>query len=448
MCLCVCVCMCVCVCHGLACRLRGGWCITNTQYLAELLESQPGSFGGFHACEGKEPDSGLWASYIVKRLWSKPSKVAELAAAADSWRKLENTTVAFRAVANSGVCKTEADFHQNRRRCLDIDCGGFAWRKPHFNQFGEEDDPPVCFFFRKTQADLNESMRKDDRFDFYLAPPDFHPDCAFKPGRDPAPACHIGWKVEDDRRVHAFACQVIVPQASQYTYYCTCGFHCGYCGLQQHDKKKQMVLFSVWNHPEGEGRVENMYVTAGAVANPFGGEGMGMGAYCTTGTNSPTEPDLAVWSAGVPYTFAVRSFAADNGSRIVCSFHKPDSGWVKFAEHLRPEPNVAERGKLWGLYSFIEDFVGNSVRRSALFSAWVQDEPHAPWRPVSRMQGTSTADLDVPNKCVRLKHCSEGGGCGHDQVVLESGGDVLDDCGLYCGNLNPAPVPLELEGLR
>ena len=38
----------------------------------------------------------------------------------------------------------QADFAANRRRCLDSDCGGFAWRKPHFNQFGEEDDPPVC----------------------------------------------------------------------------------------------------------------------------------------------------------------------------------------------------------------------------------------------------------------------------------------------------------------
>ena len=36
-------------------------------------------------------------------------------------------------------------------------------------------------------------MVASDGYDFYLAPPDYHPDCSFKVGRDPAPACHVRW---------------------------------------------------------------------------------------------------------------------------------------------------------------------------------------------------------------------------------------------------------------
>eukprot|EP00971_Amphidinium_carterae_P305776 6076991-Amphidinium_carterae.2 len=112
----------------------------------------------------------------------KTSPLQLMAAAA--WQKFENTTVSFKAVLNSGVCKTELEFKQNRQRCLDclllanpakfsrepqerevrfvvcheeMDCAGFAWQKPHYNQFGEEDNPPVCFFFRRTQEELKKA---------------------------------------------------------------------------------------------------------------------------------------------------------------------------------------------------------------------------------------------------------------------------------------------------
>merc|ERR1719230_1794277 len=101
------------------------------------------------------------------------------------WRKLEDITVTFKAAANGGVCRSEGDFLENRRRCLAIDCGGFAWRKPHFDQFDEEDDPPVCFFFRRTPSELNEALTCNDKFNFYLAPEDVVLDTSFKPGRDP-----------------------------------------------------------------------------------------------------------------------------------------------------------------------------------------------------------------------------------------------------------------------
>ena len=152
-----------------------------------------------------------------------------------------------------------------------------------------------CFFFRRTQVELREALKEDKGFDFYMAPADFSPDCSFKPGRDPAPSCHVQWKVAG--KVHAFACQVRVPEPSSCTYYCACGFQSGYCGIQQHQGQKQQVLFSLWNHPAGE-KVENMSVAEGVEAEPFGGEGMSLGAYSVTGTGKQADSELASWNAG------------------------------------------------------------------------------------------------------------------------------------------------------
>ena len=72
------------------------------------------------------------------------------------------------------------------------------------------------------------------------------------------------------------------------------------------------------------------------------------------------------------YLFVIRSRAVESGSEVSCHLHKPQEGWVEFARHLRPEPGE-DRGKLWGLYSFIEDFTGSTaedesnVRHKAFF---------------------------------------------------------------------------------
>ena len=87
------------------------------------------------------------------------------------------------------------------------------------------------------------------------------------------------------------------------------------------------------------------------------------------------------------------------------------------------------------------------MRRSAQYAAWVQVEPGAAWQPVSSIEGTSSADLDVPNKCVRRVECKgEGGMPGSvcEAVFMETGGDALPECGLCCGDLQAPPVPKAL----
>ncbi len=419
------------------------WCITALEYLPEILSKQ-GSFGGFHAADGDEPEDGQWADYSVVCTGRAPSHIRALARDASAWTKLENATVSFKAVRNSGDCRSERDFETNRLECLRADCGGFAWRKPHFNQFGEEDDPPVCFFFRRTQAELRASLSSTDLFDFYLAPDSFCPDCAFKPFRDPAPSCHVWWHAGGG--VHAFAGQICVAEPSPYTYYMVCGFDGGYCGIQQHDGGKQQVLFSLWDHPSGSGRVENRAVHEDVVAKPFGGEGKGMGAYCISGTDEE-DHELAAWLPGETYTFAVRKVAVEGGSEIACSLHKPGRGWIELARHFRPEP-AEERGvKLEGLYSFIEDFAANGVRRSGLYAAWVQDAPGEAWRPVGRVSATAGADPDVPNKRVAPVSCPDG--C--QRIEMVSGGEALETFELFDGELVPpalAGVPALLAELE
>jgi len=427
----------------LAAYVGSGWCIASIDYLDELLSSQ-GNFGGFHTGGGIEPEDDDWKNYTVtvhgKRRTLSPAD--SFACDAAAWCKYENTTVSFKAVSNSGVCRSESDFKKNRSRCVEEDCGGFAWRKPHFNQFGEEDDPPVCFFFRRTQTELRDAMQCTDLFDFYIAPEAFCPDCTFRPGRDPAPSCHVRWQTGNP--VHAFACQVSVDEPSPCTFYMACGFHCGYCGIQQHNGDKQQVLFSLWDHPKAEGRVENRTTCEGMCAKPFGGEGKGMGAYSISGAKEAESYPLARWSAGETYTFVVRSFLAEGGSEYVCLLHKPEteSGWIELARHFRPEPEAKQRGKLWGLHSFIEDFAGNSVRRSGVYAAWVQVEQQDEWQPVARVTGTTTAELDVPNKRVALSDVG-----GWPRIEMVSGGDVLEDFSVFEGEFDAPPVPAVLADL-
>uniref|UniRef100_A0A6A7G002 Titin n=1 Tax=Hirondellea gigas TaxID=1518452 RepID=A0A6A7G002_9CRUS len=412
------------------------WCITDLNYFDEVFSKQ-GVFGGYHVGYGLEPDDAIWEEYTVNRMGSsaEPDKCCPKVDEASFWTKIENTTVAYKAISNSLPVRCESDFSAIRRRCIKLNCGGFAYRKAHYNQFGEEDDPPVVCFFRRTQTELRSSLKRTDKYDLYIASDDFCPDCSFKVGRDPAPACHVWWNA--GKKVHAFACQVIIPKASQYTYYCACGFHCGYSGIQQHDDNKQQLLFSVWHDIDAKSKVSTPYVCDGMIAKEFGGEGMGMQAIGITDSSNTGKLSIASWTPGVPYTFAVKAFPVSEGTRFECYFHKPMCGWTQIACHIRPEASSDDRGTLSGLYSFIEDFPGNSIRRSATYSGWVQDTPGAQWRSITQVTGTSAVDDDVPNKCVKLVPDS----CGGQKVEMISGGDCLPDCSLYKGCMDPPPVP-------
>lgn len=108
-----------------------GWVILNMDYLEEFLETQPESFGGFHGSSRSQPYLG-WEKYLVAPVVPSGDEDDEVTGA---WEKFVNTTVSCSAVSNSGVVRSEEDFQAMRRKCVNLECGGFAWRKPHFNQF-------------------------------------------------------------------------------------------------------------------------------------------------------------------------------------------------------------------------------------------------------------------------------------------------------------------------
>lgn len=122
-----------------------GWVILNMDYLEEFLETEPESFGGFHGSSCSQPYLG-WEKYMVTMVAPLPKDEDDELGA---WEKFANTTVSCSAVSNSGVVRSEEEFEDMRRKCVNLQCGGFAWRKPHFNQFllGGESENIVFFFF-------------------------------------------------------------------------------------------------------------------------------------------------------------------------------------------------------------------------------------------------------------------------------------------------------------
>ena len=79
---------------------KNGWAITGMEYLEDFLRTQPGSFGGFHGSQASEPEEEeAWKNYDVQRLLPKKPE--------EPWEKLPSSTVTFKAVANSGVCRSE-----------------------------------------------------------------------------------------------------------------------------------------------------------------------------------------------------------------------------------------------------------------------------------------------------------------------------------------------------
>ena len=80
---------------------KSGWVLAGMEYLEDFLRTQPGSFGGFHGSQAPEPDRG-WTNYDVQRLLPKKREAWE-----EPWERLPSCSVTFKAVANSGVCRSE-----------------------------------------------------------------------------------------------------------------------------------------------------------------------------------------------------------------------------------------------------------------------------------------------------------------------------------------------------
>eukprot|EP00930_Biecheleria_cincta_P092225 TRINITY_DN82047_c0_g1_i1.p1 TRINITY_DN82047_c0_g1~~TRINITY_DN82047_c0_g1_i1.p1 ORF type:complete len:474 (-),score=48.25 TRINITY_DN82047_c0_g1_i1:39-1391(-) len=153
-----------------------------------------------------------------------------------------------------GPGRTQEDIGLAKRRCLLLGCGGFHHHAGSVNQFGEEDSPPGCDQLRFTQDEIRRMMVRTEGGRMYISPKSFVADTVWRPGNDPAPAPHIGFRPKGT--FCAFAIQLRVPPEglAPSTYYMCGGFSCGYGGVQELSHGQQCHTFSVWNATKGEDR--------------------------------------------------------------------------------------------------------------------------------------------------------------------------------------------------
>lgn len=414
------------------------------------------------------PAQSLWGSVVLTRveetiamenedpnkIWKKEihDQITHFAKCAELWQIIQLVDIQdAKPVQNTGAVHNEDDLRRSREMCLQAGCGGFVVKGGDFDSEGHETDPPRGFIFRKTQEELRRLARevpppghpKAALPTLWLAPSEFVVDTNFQPGIFPAPAMHIWWKPPNAAQsVNAFACHVRTDEPVECTYYMTCGFHCGYSGLQEHANGKKQFLFSVWN-ADGY-KCEGLQQAEGtASAGCFGGEGCGVGNWVTNETASYVN-----WRACVTYTFCVRALVEAGGTAtvFVCHVFTPeDQTWHLLGAIRRPQPASEGLGQppLRGLYSFIEEFGGKcGTRKAGCFGpAWVRCEDDSSWMSVVGASTTSTCDVETM-PCQRACVCSDG-----HSVILETGGEALEAPGPYKGPLETREPPPELESL-
>jgi hypothetical protein len=213
----------------------------------------------------------------------------------------------------------------------------------------------------------------------------------------------------------AFYNEVTVDQSARGTYFCVCGFHMGYYGIQELGDGRKIVLFSVWdpgsqNNPNAvaeEKRVKLLYKDDAVRIGRFGNEG--------TGGQCFFDYD---WKVGETYRFLVTARA--DGERTAFS------GWMFIPEskqwkRLVTFSTVAGGAGLRGCYSFVEDFQRNRVsateaRKAHFGNGWVRARDGR-WVALARAQFTADS-----NPVTNIDAGVEG-----DRFFLATGGDTRND---------------------
>ena len=188
----------------------------------------------------------------------------------------------------------------------------------------------------------------------------------------------------------AFYNEVTVEQSAPGTYFCVCGFHKGYYGIQELADGKKLLIFSVWdpgdqNNPddvEAEQRVKLLHQDQDVRVGRFGNEG--------TGGQSFYDFD---WKVGETYRFVVT--ARPNGKRTEFGayfFHPQEEEW----KHLVTFSTLDDTGSLRGLYAFVEDFRRNRVsatkeRVASYGPGWVMTEGDE-WTELSKARFTADSN--------------------------------------------------------
>ena len=242
-----------------------------------------------------------------------------------------------------------------------------------------------------------------------------------------APSVHIWWSSPANPQVQQegvswFYNEVTVIQTADSTYYMTNGFTGGYMGIQ--DRSPKWVLFSIWDSPDGGGQVEVLSQGKGVTVERFGGEGTGAKSYL------PYD-----WKVGETYQLIVNvrpSTQASDKAVFTGYVRIPELSIWRMLASFQVKPQAASK-KLEGTYSFIEDWIGNGLRRQGVWGpAWIKSDS-GPWVQATHGSGTTT-DKDANNRNVFITDDKK-------RLGMTTGGPALSDLSLGPYDVTPSPIP-------
>lgn len=229
--------------------------------------------------------------------------------------------------------------------------------------------------------------------------------------------------------------EVTIDQSAPGTYFCVSAFAMGYCGLQELDKGKKVLLFSVWdpgdqNDPskvKDEQRVKLLYQDPDVRIGRFGNEG--------TGGQSFFDLD---WKIGVTYRILISAKLDGDRTAYGCHLFDPEKqAW----RHLVTFSTLAKGKRLEGCYSFVEDFRRNRVSatqvRSARFgNGWLKTVD-GQWVALTKARFTADA-----NPVTNIN-----AGVNGDQFFLTTGGPTENSDVKLNGTIHRPPTGLTLPKL-
>ena len=218
--------------------------------------------------------------------------------------------------------------------------------------------------------------------------------------------------------------EITVTETADTTYYMTNGFRGGYMGIQ--DRSPKWVLFSIWDNVSGStnDEVDVLAQGKGVTVQRFGGEG--------TGGKSFLEYD---WKVGETYQLIVnvKPDTEESDKAIFTGwFRIPELNVWRMLASFRVRPQAPSK-KFEDTYSFLEDWIGNGMRRQGLWgTAWFKSD-NGSWVQATRGKGSSTSKK-ANNRAVFLSEDKK-------RLGMMTGGPALDDSSLGTYYVVQSPIP-------
>ena len=212
----------------------------------------------------------------------------------------------------------------------------------------------------------------------------------------------------------AFYNEIVIDRSAPGTYFCVNGFNMGYCGLQELDKGKKVLLFSVWdpgdqndpNTVKEEQRVKLIEKDPAVRVGRFGNEG--------TGGQSFLDFD---WKEGETYRILIS--AKQEGDRTAYRCELYDNEKKKW-RHLATFSTLAKGKLLEGCYSFVEDFRRDrksaTLARSARFMNGALRTNDGKWNELTKARFTADG-----NPATNIN-----AGVKENEFFLTTGGDTAN----------------------